>query len=482
MDEQPRSSASPKREWALRYALAVAAVAVGSALRLEFTRWVGPGLPTYVTFYPAVMTAALLAGFWPGLLATALSGLTTAYWILAPAGLAIHSPVDRLGLAIFTGMGLFMSVVAELYRRDRDKAAAYDREAALREGQARLLSAVTVEKEKLACLISSIADEVWFADTSRKFTLANPSAVREFGLKSAEDFDVEKLAASLEVLRADGSPRPVEEAPPLRALAGEVIRGEEEIIRSPGTGQLQYRQVSASPVRDAEGRIIGSVSIARDVTDRRRAEDALRQSEERFRSLAEALPQIVWTADPEGGVEWFNRRWHEFTGEPEGAGKGWSWGNFMHKDDLARSLENWASARREGSLYENESRLRGRLGEYRWFLVRAWPLRGSDGCVIRWFGSCTDIQGMKAAEAALRESEQRLKFHFENSPLAVIEWNADFVVTQWSSEAERMFGWKKGETLGKRIDGLRMIYDEDIPIVSRTMERLASGKELAIVS
>ena len=125
--------------WVLRYGLAVVAVAVAMGLRLALTAWVGPGLPTYITFYPAVMAVALLAGFGPGLLATALAGLVAAYWILPPVGqFAIASPVDRLGLVIFTGMGLFMSVVAELYRRNRDKAAAYDREAALRESQARL--------------------------------------------------------------------------------------------------------------------------------------------------------------------------------------------------------------------------------------------------------------------------------------------------------------------------------------------------------
>jgi diguanylate cyclase (GGDEF)-like protein/PAS domain S-box-containing protein len=122
----------------LRYGLGVAAAAAGFGLRLAATAWVGPGLPTYITFYPAVMVAALLGGLGPGVVATALSGLVTAYFILPPMGWTIESPVDRLGLVIFAGMGLFMSVVAELYRRDRHKAAAFDREAALRESQTRL--------------------------------------------------------------------------------------------------------------------------------------------------------------------------------------------------------------------------------------------------------------------------------------------------------------------------------------------------------
>ena len=117
-----------------RYGGAMAAVTVAYGLRLAAEACFGTGLPTYITFYPAVMSAAVLGGFGPGLLATVFSGCIAGYWILPPAGeFAISSPVDRLGLVIFAGMGLFMSVVAEFYRRDRAKVAAFERAAALRE-------------------------------------------------------------------------------------------------------------------------------------------------------------------------------------------------------------------------------------------------------------------------------------------------------------------------------------------------------------
>ncbi len=86
------------------------------------------------------------------------------------------------------------------------------------------------------------------------------------------------------------------------------------------------------------------------------------------------------------------------------------------------------------------------------------------------------------AEKELHQSEQRLKFHFDNSPLAIVEWDADFIVTQWSKEAEHIFGWKKEETLGKPIGDLKLIFEEDIPIVNQTMERLTSGKEQVVIS
>ena len=106
----------------------------------------------------------------------------------------------------------------------------------------RLLKAVQEEKDRLSALINSISDEVWFADSERKFTLANPSALREFRHRAASEIDVEKLAASLEVYRPDGSPRPIEEAPPLRALRGDVVTNQEEIIR-----YSRQRGVEVSP-------------------------------------------------------------------------------------------------------------------------------------------------------------------------------------------------------------------------------------------
>jgi len=123
------------------------------------------------------------------------------------------------------------------------------------------------EKDRLTSLISSISDEVWFADPQKRFTIANPSALREFCLSTPE-IDVEKFLSSLEILLPDGSPRPIEGASSLRALQGEVVRKHHEIVRTPASGELRHREVSATPVRDAAGNIIGAVSIIRDITER----------------------------------------------------------------------------------------------------------------------------------------------------------------------------------------------------------------------
>jgi PAS domain S-box-containing protein len=144
----------------------------------------------------------------------------------------------------------------------------------------KLLTAIQEEKERLSALVNSVNDEVWFADTEKRFTLANPSALQEFGFSSIDALEVEKFAESLEVYRPDGSPRPLKEAPPLRALRGEVLSNLEEIIRTPASGELRYRQVSAAPVTDSSGNIIGSVSVVRDITERKQMEEELRRSRE----------------------------------------------------------------------------------------------------------------------------------------------------------------------------------------------------------
>ena len=151
----------------------------------------------------------------------------------------------------------------------------------------RLLGAVQQERDKISSLLNSINDEVWFADTEKRYTLANPSAIKEFKLdSSAQSINVENLVANLEVYRPDGSPRPVEEAPPLRALKGEIVKNQEEIIRTPASGELRYRQVSSAPVRDSEGNIIGSVSVVRDITE-------LKQLQNRLQEHAGDLEKLV---------------------------------------------------------------------------------------------------------------------------------------------------------------------------------------------
>ena len=160
----------------------------------------------------------------------------------------------------------------------------------------RLLEATDSEREWFSLVLNSIADEVYFTDTSKRYTYANPAAIREFGHESVQGIAVAKVIEKMVVLRADGSPRPIAEAPPLRALGGEVIRDEEQIVHTPLTGQFRHRRVSAAPVRDRHGRIIGSVSVVRDVTERRRAEAVLQEAARRKDLFLATLSRVLQEA------------------------------------------------------------------------------------------------------------------------------------------------------------------------------------------
>ena len=200
----------------------------------------------------------------------------------------------------------------------------------------RLYAAVRQQRDTLSALVGNMPDEVWFADAQKKFTLANPSALREFALDSDSDIDIERFAASLEVYRPDGSPRPVEEAPPLRSLKGEVVRNLEEVIRIPACGELRHRQVSSSPVRDANGHIIGSVSVVRDITEQKRAEERLKE----YEKVVEGLDEMIAVVDRDYRYLLANR-------------------SFLGYRDMEREAGPGAFGRRsigQGGIFENDIR------------------------------------------------------------------------------------------------------------------------------
>jgi PAS domain S-box-containing protein len=150
----------------------------------------------------------------------------------------------------------------------------------------RLVEALNAEKEWLFAALNSIHDEVYFTDPQGRYTYANPAALCEFGHASVEGVPVEKIVSNLLVLRPDGTPRPLEEAPPLRALKGEVVKDEGQIVRVPRTGELRHRQVSSAPVRNTQGNVIGSVSVVRDITENKQAEARLREAVEQAQAAA----------------------------------------------------------------------------------------------------------------------------------------------------------------------------------------------------
>jgi PAS domain S-box-containing protein len=177
--------------------------------------------------------------------------------------------------------------------------------------------------------------------------------------------------------------------------------------------------------------------------ERARAEAALRQSEQQFRLMADAVPQIIWITDVEGRVEFFNKQWSNYTGVPyEPTTAAEVAANFVHPEDGARTVEAFNEARRSGGVFSVEHRIRSAAGTYRWFLMRAEPYRDRQtGEIVRWFGASVDIHDRKQAEEALREREQRLSIATEAAQLGIFEWKVPEGMMLWENERQyELFG------------------------------------------
>ncbi len=227
--------------------------------------------------------------------------------------------------------------------------------------------------------------------------------------------------------------------------------------------QLEYRIQTASgeekwvweqgiAVYSDSGQAEALEGLMTDITDRKQAEEELRKSEQRYRLFIESIPQTVWRSDPEGNVLDCNRHWCEYTGQTSEEAKGDGWSRAVHPDDLERVGKQVREDLARGKLYQCEQRLRRASdGNYRWHLARGVPVKDDNGNITGWIGSTTDIHDQKCAEEAFRQSEQRLSLHFQQTPLAAIEWDVEGRVTKWNPSAEKTFAYSPEEALGRHF-------------------------------
>ena len=180
------------------------------------------------------------------------------------------------------------------------------------------------------------------------------------------------------------------------------------------------------PYRSVDNFIGGAVITFTNLTSITRAQTALRQSEERFRAIANLVPELLWSSEPNGSGSWFNQRWLDFTGQTLEEAQGEGWAQVIHPDDRSESRQRFLAAIESHDPLEREHRMLGRDGEYRWFIVRAEPSFDEAGNVTQWFGSATDIHEQRMAINDLRQSEGRTRLllaelqHRVRNTLAVV--------------------------------------------------------------
>ncbi len=182
-----------------------------------------------------------------------------------------------------------------------------------------------------------------------------------------------------------------------------------EVSILPPRGELFPCALTVNTVRTPSGLVAGLRWLMRDITASRRAEEALRESEQQFRTLADCIPNLAWWADGDGRVTWYNRRWYEYTGAAPEQVEGWGWQSLHDPELLPRVLERWKASIASGAPFEMEFPLRGADGRFRWFLTRGMPLRDDSGRVVRWFGTNTDVSETREAHEVLARSKEELE-------------------------------------------------------------------------
>ncbi|WBS04168.1 PAS domain-containing protein [Pseudoduganella sp. SL102] len=215
----------------------------------------------------------------------------------------------------------------------------------------------------------------------------------------------------------------------------------------------------------------------RTASERARSMEALATSEAKFRSITNAMPQMVWSTLPDGWHDYFNAQWYDYTGMPPGSTDGVRWNEMFHPDDRERAWAAWQHSLDTGDVYEIQYRLRHRSGEYRWTLGRALPVRDDTGRIIRWMGTCTDIHSQKLAEDALREAAARkdeflaMLAHELRNPLAPIGTAAQLLQGGLADEKTRIAA---SNIISRQVRHMAHLVDDllDVSRVTRGLVQL----------
>jgi len=279
--------------------------------------------------------------------------------------------------------------------------------------EAAISEALAALQGRTTQILNAIDDGIFFLDTEGRTVFLNEATQRMLGYTNRE-----ALGMSMHQLThhhyADGSEFPAEECPILSSVTDAVqqrVGGDIFWTKSGDALPVDYTSI---PIKDGR-RVTGVVVTFRDISDQQRAEaqsarltrerelraqaegarEALRASEARYRFLAEAIPVQIWTATPDGALDYVTQRVADYFGLTPEQVLGEGWQHVIHPDDLPQAVERWTHALTTGEPYEVEFRLRDVNGNYRWHIARALPQRDESGKVVHWFGTNTDIEEQK---------------------------------------------------------------------------------------
>jgi len=331
--------------------------------------------------------------------------------------------------------------------------------------------------QQLNALLQAAPVGIVLADMDGTLLRTNPAYRKTWGnhslARKASDF------VEWKAWWADNSERHGRRLEPREWALARALRGEEEAPRDlieiepfdqPGIRRTLLN--CGAPVRDAHGKIIGSVVAQMDITDRVQIEASLRETVLKYHTIANAIPQIVWGTQADGFHDYYNQQWYDYTGVAQGSTDGEAWKELFHADDRPLAAEKWRHCLATGEFYESDYRLRHHSGQYRWVLGRARPMRDAQGVITRWMGTCTDIHEQKLAQQGLQQAD-RLKDEFLamlahelRNPLAPIATAADLLSRGTLDEAGV---WQLSEVISRQARHLTRLIDDllDVSRVTR---------------
>lgn len=280
--------------------------------------------------------------------------------------------------------------------------------------QMKIENALRESETRYRHLVDTSPDAIFLTDADGTIVMANRAAAAIAGVADPADLTGRRGVDLVVPEQRHLASESIE-----RILGGSALENAAFTILS-ADGRHVPVEVNATRISNGDSVPRSIVTIMRQVGERQQLQDALREqaetaqqervaaelSREHYRLLNEAIPQIIWTADADGIVDYWNRQWFDYTGTTSGNATGTSAGSIVHDDELEMTRQSWAGAQTSGEPFSIEYRLRRHDGIYRWHLGRALPLKDADGRILRWFGTCTDIDDQKRAEQTLRFLEE----------------------------------------------------------------------------
>ena len=259
-----------------------------------------------------------------------------------------------------------------------------------------------------------------------------------------------------------------------RCLQGESVSFE-HWLDLPARGCC-YLLVHYNPYYESDGSVSGIVADITDITERKRAEDNFKESEEKFRSMAETVPDIIFTNKPDGACDFVNQRLYEYTGLPSGSGLGFGWAKALHPDDFECSKDKWLRTMHLGLPYEDRYRIISPNGTYRWFMARALPIKKANGQIEKYFGVFTDIHDLVQTQEALRHSEERLDHALNAVGEGVWDWDLRTDKVFYSRQWCELLGFDPEEVESHMNFWKSRVHPDDLPKAMANLEAHLSGQ------